>query len=76
MVTKKFNTYTSASGKLSGVTGYILGEDYIVVKFRNSEIYTYSYVSAGKEMVEEMKKLAEQQEGLSTFISRHQPGNE
>lgn len=76
MVTKKFNSYQSKSGKLSGVTGYITGEDYIVVKFRNSEIYTYSYASAGREIVEEMKRLAEQQEGLSTFISQHQPGNE
>lgn len=70
----KFISYRSKSGKESGVTGYIGGEDRIVVKFRNREVYVYTYASAGKEAVEEMKRLAEQQLGLSTFISKNNPG--
>jgi hypothetical protein len=69
----KFNTYKSNSGKLSGVTGYILGKDHIVVRFRGTEIYVYSYASAGKETIEEMKRLAMKQNGLSTFISQNDP---
>lgn len=39
-------------------------------------VYKYSYDSCGKAAVEEMKILARASEGLSTYISRHDPGYE
>jgi hypothetical protein len=67
-------TYHSKSGKNSGIEAYEIGRDYIRVKFKPSQkIYKYSYRSAGKMAVEQMKSLALEQEGLSTFISRHNP---
>lgn len=66
--------YRSKSGKSSGVEAFSIGEDYIVVKFKHADkSYRYSYSSAGKDAVEEMKLLASAQEGLSTYISRNNP---
>ena len=66
--------YKSKSGKKSGVTGFITGDDYIVVQFNYSEVYKYTYQSAGKPTIEKMKSLALAKQGLSTFISQNQPG--
>lgn len=66
--------YKSKSGKSSGVTAFDIGEDYIRIQFNYTEIYTYTYKTAGEKAVERMKALAKAQKGLSTFISRNQPG--
>lgn len=65
--------YYSKSGKQSGVIAYELGTDYIRVRFRQGEEYTYSYNDAGKATVEQMKLLALNSEGLSTFIAQVKP---
>lgn len=54
----------------SGVTGYQTGNESIVVAFGNNEAYLYTYASAGKPIIEKMKKLAVSGRGLSTFISQ------
>ena len=56
----------------SGVEGYEIGPDYIVVKFKTTvRTYTYSYESAGEEAVEIMKEKARSGEGLNEFINRY-----
>lgn len=55
----------------SGVKAYRLGEDFIEVIFNQGETYRYTYKSAGKDNVDEMKSLAKKGLGLSTFISRY-----
>jgi hypothetical protein len=65
--------YKSRSGKESGVIGYNTGDDFITVQFKNGAVYTYSYKSENKYVVEKMKALATGQMGLATFISTHQP---
>jgi hypothetical protein len=56
----------------SGVVAYEIGDDFILVQFRDSDkIYWYSYRSAGKRHVDRMKILAEQGAGLSTYVSQH-----
>jgi hypothetical protein len=69
-------TYISKSGKASGVTAYEAGADYIIVAFTDGHRYKYTYSSAGETHIETMKRLAKDQAGLSTYISRHQPGYE
>jgi hypothetical protein len=66
-------SYSSKSGKASGVTGYRIGRDFIVVQFHGSKNYKYSYQSAGKPVVEKMKRLALASEGLSTYITQNDP---
>ena len=62
--------YKNVSGK-SGVSGYEIGKDFILIQFVNSkETYVYNYVMPGKETVEQMKTLARRGQGLSTFISQ------
>ena len=64
--------YKTSNKKTSGVISYKPGKNFIEVQFAGW-LYTYTYSSAGKKAVEEMKKLAEANEGLSTYISQHKP---
>ena len=54
----------------SGVVAYDTGADFIRVRFIGGETYLYTYRSAGARNVEQMKSLAANGKGLSTFISR------
>lgn len=63
--------YKNLSPK-SGVTHYAIGKDFIEVKFKdNDAIYIYNYSLNGNEHIEEMKRLAMNGQGLSTYISQH-----
>jgi len=56
----------------SGVESFEITSSSIKVKFKYSdEIYIYSYKSAGKTHVENMKNLAIEGIGLSTYISKY-----
>ena len=63
-------TYKNLSGS-SGIKAYACGEDFIKVQFDDGTIYRYTYASAGRHHVEQMKTLALAGAGLSTFISQH-----
>lgn len=67
---EKETPYRRLAGN-SGVSSYRLGRDWIEVIFNEGDSYLYTYKSAGKENVEEMKKLARKGKGLSSFISRN-----
>lgn len=60
--------YGNSAGN-SGVIAYRIHTDSIDVQFVDGKVYTYTYTSAGKRNVEQMKKLAKSGEGLSTYIS-------
>lgn len=62
--------YQNKSGN-SGVFAYETGRTFIRIQFLEGARYTYSYKSASKEHVEQMKLLAEEGKGLSGYISRH-----
>jgi len=62
--------YLNLSGN-SGVREYEPGPDFIRVQFHSGDLYLYTYESAGRDNVEEMKRLAVAGKGLSTFISQH-----
>lgn len=56
----------------SGVLAYEFGTDYIDVQFKGiSRVYRYSYQSAGREYVETMKVLAQNGNGLNSFINKN-----
>ena len=55
----------------SGILAYEISDSKISVKFSNGSVYHYSYDSAGQSNVEQMKKLAQQGEGLNSFINTH-----
>lgn len=62
--------YMDLSGT-SGVRAYTIALQAITVQFADGGIYVYSYASAGRERVEEMKRCAQAGRGLSTYISQH-----
>lgn len=55
----------------SGVEGYEIGTDYILVQFTTGAVYLYTYSSAGADNIEIMKQLARGGNGLNSFINRH-----
>lgn len=60
------------TNKDSNVDSYLIGDDYIDVKFRNSScIYEYTYKLSGKYNVEIMKKLAREGNGLNSYILKN-----
>ncbi|MGB4758704.1 MAG: hypothetical protein WBP26_01480 [Candidatus Saccharimonadales bacterium] len=62
-------------GNDSGVAAYENGSDYIKVQFKEGRwtLYTYTYQSAGSAAIETMKALAQQGQGLNSYISTHKP---
>ena len=64
-------SYTSTSGKSSGVTAYEIGDNYIKVKFGSYKTYNYPYSLNDESTIDTMKELALASRGLSSFIARH-----
>lgn len=64
------NKYKNLGGD-SGVSAYEIGPDSIIVQFNNGSIYSYTYQSAGRENIEQMKSLAIAGQGLNSFIMRN-----
>jgi hypothetical protein len=64
---KRYKSFTENTG----VTGYEAGRDYIRVRFKDRSIYRYTYRSTGANKIEEMKRLAEEGDGLTTYINRY-----
>ncbi len=62
--------YANLSGN-SGIVAYEIGDDFIRVKFCDGHVYVYTYASAGKTNVEQMKRLAREGRGLNAFINRN-----
>ena len=58
----------------SGVEGFEIGTDYIEVKFKTTRrTYTYSYASAGREVVEQMKELSAVDESEVRLLQKRMP---
>jgi hypothetical protein len=66
--------YENRSG-CGGITGYKPLSDGIILEFNYDDEYLYEYSKPGKEHVERMKILAEQGEGLTTYVNQHVRGN-
>ena len=62
--------YNNLGGN-SNVRAFSIGVDYIDVQFNGGSVYRYSYRSAGREKVEQMKRLAVQGIGLNSYIMRN-----
>jgi hypothetical protein len=62
--------YLRLSGE-SGVVAYEIHPRSIEVEFVDGRVYTYTYASADRERIEQMKLLAQAGQGLSTYISKY-----
>jgi hypothetical protein len=54
----------------SGIAAYEAGADYIRVRFKDDSVYLYTADSTGRDDIEAMKSLADQGDGLNTYINR------
>jgi hypothetical protein len=55
----------------SGVVAYHTDENSITVQFQDDSVYLYDHQKPGAAHVKEMKLLAKEGAGLSTYISQH-----
>jgi hypothetical protein len=54
----------------SGVKAYEVGHHSITLEFNDGDVYIYTYQSAGREVVEQMIKLAREGQGLNSYVSK------
>lgn len=66
--------YKNLSGH-SGITSYEMGKEHIIVAFVSGDTYRFDYDNPGRAHVENMKYLAKEGMGLSTYISKAVKGN-
>lgn len=55
----------------SGVIFYEINDESIKVWFNDGKWYFYTYTSAGSSNIEEMKRLAQQGQGLNAYINQY-----
>ncbi|MCB5186127.1 hypothetical protein LG201_13010 [Methylobacillus gramineus] len=55
----------------SGISAYEIGEDRVSIRLISGAIYVYTFASAGREHIENMKKLAKGGDGLNSYIKRN-----
>jgi hypothetical protein len=54
----------------SGVRAFELGDNSITVQFKDGSIYLYTTQSAGAAHIQAMKRLAENGDGLNSYINK------
>ena len=69
---KNMKRYGNKHGN-SGIAAYEAGAKFIRIQFTSGSVYLYTYESAGKDDIEEMKELAKEGEGLTRFINDFRP---
>jgi hypothetical protein len=62
--------YKNLSGR-AGIIAYAIYDDWIDVTFADGTVYRYSDIKPGIHHVERMKELAEEGEGLTTYINQN-----
>lgn len=62
--------YQNSNGS-SNIESYEIGDNYLKVGFSNGDIYVYTNDSAGEEIVDQMKGMAQSGNGLNGFINKY-----
>ena len=70
---KPYYSTSPITGKRSSVQGYEYGEDYVTVYFSNGSVYTYTLESCGEGHLSTIKRLADAQSGLNTYLTKFKP---
>ncbi|MBO9635768.1 MAG: hypothetical protein J7578_21870 [Chitinophagaceae bacterium] len=61
--------YLNKSGK-SPITKFLIEDEKVTVWYNDDTSYSYSYARAGQPIVDKIRELALEGEGLATFISQ------
>ena len=70
---QNYNSTSSSTGKSSGVKGYNYDSDSITLYFTSGSVYSYSIASCGSVHINTMKRLADAQSGLNTYVTKNKP---
>ena len=62
--------YAAMSGN-TGVAGFEILGDAIILEFQDGRQYLYSNKKPGRKHVEQMKQLARAGKGLTTYVNQH-----
>ncbi|MCM1140325.1 MAG: hypothetical protein NC453_17290 [Muribaculum sp.] len=73
MLMRNYYHISSSTGKRSGVRGYDYSDDSITIYFTSGSVYTYTLASCGATHLANMKRLADAQSGLNTYVTRNKP---
>ena len=65
-------TYTDRDNN-SNIAGYEYGEDWIRIYFKDDSEYEYSGEYMTQYMIDQMKYLADQGDGLNAYINKNKP---
>lgn len=71
---QSYYSISPITGKPTGIRGYDYDAESITVYFTSGAVYHYTYDTAGESDIETMKRLADAQEGLNTFLTKNKPG--
>lgn len=55
----------------SGIHTFEIGSDFMVIEFKGGSTYLYTYQTASRGNIEQMKTLAIGGKGLGTFINKY-----
>jgi hypothetical protein len=61
----------SGADRDSGIDAYEAGANFMRVRFIHGGTYLYTYRSAGKHHIDNMKTLAKSGKGLNSYINDH-----
>lgn len=70
---RSYFSVSSLTGVVTGVKGYDYDATSITLYFKSGSIYCYTYDSCGSGQVETMKRLADGQHGLNTYVTKNKP---
>jgi hypothetical protein len=68
-----YNNISVATGKRTGIVGYDYDDYSIQVYFRDGSVYKYTSNSCGAQHLSNMKRLADGNSGLNTYLTKHKP---
>ncbi len=68
---KKGNKMKPYRNPDSGITAYEIFEDHILIQFKGGKNYRYDESCVGEAHLENMKKFAEKEDDLNTYINKN-----
>ena len=70
---KNYYNVSLSTGRPTGVKGYDYDNTSMTVYFTNGNVYVYTLESCGEVHLNTMKRLADANSGLNTYLTKNKP---
>lgn len=70
---KPYFSISPRTGVATGISGYDYDATSITIQFTTGAVYTYTLASCGPTHLANMKRLADAQSGLQTYLNANKP---